>query len=363
MIVAYVSGHGFGHATRVGEVLREVREREPGIPLAVVTSGPEALYQEAIAGAFDFRTQECDLGLVQRGALVFDLEATAARWRRFAQGYGALVEAEAAWLGRAGARVVLGDIPPLAFDAAAAAGVPGVGLANFSWDWVYRHFSRAEPLLAKAALAAAAAYGRACLLLELPFAGDLAAFRERQAIPLVARRPHGGREEMRRMLKLPEGPLVLLSFGGLGLPGFEARVLEDLDGIHFLLEADAETLPGNVTALRRNAWRALGLGYQDLVAAADVVVSKPGYGIVTDAIAARTRLVYTERGDFPEYPILVAEMGRYLPCGHVSNADLLVGRLESPIRAVLAQPFPDPPSLDGARVAAGRLLELAARPR
>jgi hypothetical protein len=56
MIVAYVSGHGFGHATRVGEVLREVREREPGIPLAVVTSGPEALYQEAIAGAFDFRT-------------------------------------------------------------------------------------------------------------------------------------------------------------------------------------------------------------------------------------------------------------------------------------------------------------------
>ena len=35
MLVVYVSGHGFGHATRVGEVLRVLREREPKLPIVV----------------------------------------------------------------------------------------------------------------------------------------------------------------------------------------------------------------------------------------------------------------------------------------------------------------------------------------
>ena len=43
MIVVYVSGHGFGHATRVAEVLRVMREREPSVPLTVVSSVPEWL--------------------------------------------------------------------------------------------------------------------------------------------------------------------------------------------------------------------------------------------------------------------------------------------------------------------------------
>ena len=52
-----------------------------------------------------------------------------------------------------------------------------------------------------------------------------------------------------------------------------------------------------------------------------------------------TRLVYTERGDFPEYPILVREMSPLLACEHVSNADLLAGRLEEPLRRVLEPIF------------------------
>src|SRR5260370_1484175 len=284
MIVAYVSGHGFGHATRVGEVLREVREQSPGIPLVVVTSGPEALYREAIPSPFEFRARECDLGLAQRGALVFDTGATAARWRRFARSYPPLLEAEAAWLRHVGAHLVLGDIPPLAFDAAAAAGVPGVGLANFSWDWVFRHLATAQPELGDAAAAAASAYGRARLLLQLPVAGDLSAFPRREPIPLVARRPRGDREETRKRLGLPQGPLVLLSFGGLGLPGFAAGVLGRVRGLQFLMEAEARTFPDNVTALRPQAWRPLGLGYQDLVAPAARVVTHTEYRTLPPSI-------------------------------------------------------------------------------
>ena len=62
--------------------------------------------------------------------------------------------------------MVLGDIPPLAFLAAAQAGVPGVGMSNFSWDWIYAHLARQEPGLSAAAAAAAAAYAQATNLLR-----------------------------------------------------------------------------------------------------------------------------------------------------------------------------------------------------
>ena len=120
LIVAYVSGHGYGHATRVGEVLRAVRAIEPRPRLTVVTSGPERLYRQAVPGPFALRSLQCDVGLVQKGALVMDEAATVDAWRAFVAGDNARIAAEARWLGEVGARVVLGDIPPLAFTAAAS---------------------------------------------------------------------------------------------------------------------------------------------------------------------------------------------------------------------------------------------------
>jgi L-arabinokinase len=114
--------------------------------------------------------------------------------------------------------------------------------------------------------------------------------------------------------------------------------------------------PANARRVDGPELEAAGLRYEDLVAAADAVLTKPGYGIVTDCIAARTRLVYTERGDFAEYPVMVAEMPRYLPAVHAANDDVREGRLHSALSAVLELPYPDPPRLDGAAVVATRLL-------
>ena len=360
MIVAYVSGHGYGHATRTAEVLAAVRAQAPGMALSVVTNAPERLFRTAIPGPLLFRSLVCDVGLAQKGPLVIDEAATARRWREFAARREELAEEEAGWLRDTSARLVLGDVPPLAFEAAARAGVPAVGLANFSWDWVYRHLAGGHPALLEAAGAAAAAYGKASLLLQLPFAGDLSAFPLREPIPLVARRPRMAREEARRQLGAPAGrTCVLVSFGGIGMPALDPAALAGMPEFHFLMDAPETSLPPNGTATTAARLEAGGLGYQDVVRAADVLVTKPGYGIVSDAIAAGTRIVYTERGDFPEYPVIVGEMQRYIPCAHVSNADLLAGAWRPAIESVMARPVPPPPDLGGAAAAARRLVALA----
>ena len=355
MLAVYVSGHGYGHATRVGEVLREVRRREPQLRIVVVTSGPERLYRRAVPGPIEVRNEACDVGLAQESALVIDEAGTVDAWRRFQAGYEARVAREVRWLSENGAWVVLGDVPPLAFDSAAEAGVASLALANFSWDWIYRHLAARQPALDEAADRAAAAYGRCGLLLELPFAGDLSAFPRRVPIPLVARQPHIAREETRQRLKV-EGTVVLISFGGLGLPGFDPAVLARMPAFTFVVSDAAKALPANVRLVGTAEMEAAGLEYVDVVGAADAVATKPGYGIVSDAIAAGTRMIYTDRGDFPEYPILVREMAQWLACAHVTNEELLRGAFGDAIETLCAQPMPAPPALDGARQAAERIL-------
>jgi L-arabinokinase len=358
VIAVYVSGHGFGHSTRTAEVLRAVRACAPDLPITVVTSAPSFLFDGVVDPPLAFRPVECDIGLVQRGALVIDEAATARRWREFSAGWDDLVASEARWLEAAGARLVLADIPPLAFVAADAAGVPSVALGNLSWDWIYAHVARREPGLEEAATVARAAYGKAGLLLRLPFAGDLGAFNSIEDIPLVARRPRRPRDAARRALGWGSEPVVLLSFGGPGLPGIDLSAYGDLSAYRFVLtgaSADGE-LPSNLLRMGAAELEAAGLEYPDLVGAADVVVTKPGYGIVTDCIGAGTRMVYTDRGDFPEYPILTREMVRYFPAVYATNDEVRGGRLGPALELVRARSVPERPRIDGAQVAAERVL-------
>jgi len=160
MLAVYVSGHGYGHSTRTAEVLGAVRARDARLPIAVSTSAPGFLFEGTVAPPLSVRRVECDVGLIQKDALVIDEDGTAEAWRSFRAGWGALVARESAWLREAGARLVLGDIPPLAFAAAAEAGVPSVALGNFSWDWIYGHLAGRVPALAEAAAHAAEAYAR-----------------------------------------------------------------------------------------------------------------------------------------------------------------------------------------------------------
>ena len=98
---------------------------------------------------------------------------------------------------------------------------------------------------------------------------------------------------------------------------------------------------------------------KDLVASVDVVVTKPGYGIVSECIANGTAMLFTSRGHFVEYEALVAGMPRYLRCRFLEQGALLAGRWREALDALAAQAKPpEQPPTNGADVAAGMILEM-----
>jgi hypothetical protein len=108
---------------------------------------------------------------------------------------------------------------------------------------------------------------------------------------------------------------------------------------------------------------AMGLRYEDVVAAVDVVVTKPGYGIISECVANDTALLYTDRGHFIEYDVLVHEMPRYLPCAYLPQAELLTGHWQTALDQLVRMPRPAArPPIDGAAIAARWLLDRLDRP-
>ena len=297
----------------------------------------------------------CDTGIVQSSSVQHDDTATVDAALAFYETYTTRVDAEAKALREAGIDLVVGDIPPLAFDVAAALGVPAIAIANFTWDWIYQTHpgfaERAPDVLATIRRG----YRRATLALELPFGAGFDVFPRVQRVPLVARRPTRTRAVTRAHFGVPAtGKAALLSFGGYGLPSLDLSAVDCLDDWTIVTTDQTSTAAATPAAIvvSEDAFTD-DVRYEDLVAAVDVVITKPGYGIIAECISSDTAMLYTSRGSFREYDLLVSEMPRYLRCRFIGQDDLFGGRWREPLEGLLAQPAPpEMMPLDGAEVVA-----------
>lgn len=348
-VAFYITGHGFGHATRMAAVASALAERLPDVRLTLVTTVPESLFRLNLAVPFRLRQRTLDVGVIQHDSLHLDPAATLAAYARLLERQPATIEEEAAFLRKDAVDLVVADIPPAAFPVARRAGLPGVGISNFTWDWIYADYVRDLPEDSRILHAIRDAYGQADLFLRLPFHGPCDAFKVIRDIPMVARRSRRSREEVRSLLGLNGSrPVILLSFGGFEVQGIDFDRVEALQEYYFLVTQPPSRPIRNVRLVTLGP-----LKYEDLVAQADAVLTKPGYGIVSDCLANRTPVLYTSRGEFAEYPRLVEGLEQYGVSAFIPNRDLLSGNWHSSLKGLFERPriWADLPA-DGAEVAA-----------
>ena len=366
-LVFYVSGHGFGHAARSIEVINAILARRPETRIGVRTAAPRWLFDLTIKGKITFSTLETDTGVVQIDALTLDEADSIRRASAFHSDLVTRAASETRVLRELGAGIIVGDIPPLACAVGGASGIPSIALGNFTWDWIYGDYPRVR--LAPSLLPAIrGAYAKASMALRLPMSGGFESFSNIRDIPFIARHATQTREQVCKTLKLPaDKPIVLASFGGYGLPGLDTDALAKFKKYTVVTTANLpigrarkETptaeRKGSFISVNEEAMYDAGVRYEDLVGAAEVVVTKPGYGIVSECLANGTALVYTERGVFPEYDVFVREMPKYVRCAYLDNVALLEGRWKTAIADAFDAADPaDPPRTDGADVVAAMI--------
>ena len=322
-VLAFViTAHGFGHAARQMEVIRALLGRWPAARAVVLTAAPEAIFHDylgaepAILARIEIVPWRADVGVVQRDGLTMDREATLAALSEAWADPDRAERSLAARLDPLRPSIVLGDIPPVAFGAAARIGVPSVAIGNFDWAFIYGEYARDDAAFAPWASLCRRWQALATAAVHLDPGPPLTGFARVVEASPVARRLIADPARVRADLGIPPGDrAVLASFGGFGLAGAGRRI-PPVPGVTWVLAPPMEPLG------RPDTRFAPDVPYLTLLAACDAVFTKPGYGIVSEAACQRTRILYTDRGDFPEYGWLVAWMHAHLPAAHVASADL-----------------------------------------
>ena len=370
-VVFYISGHGFGHASREVEVMNALGARRGEDFRFIIRSGVGAsLLARTLRVPYELRPGICDTGVVQTNSITHDDRATIAAATEFYETFDARADREADALRDDDVHVVVADIAPLGLAVAERLRAPSVFIGNFTWDWIYEGHAELVARAPQVIATIRRAHALATLTLRLPLSPsfDGTGLRHVHDLPLIARQATHGRADTRARLGLPlDRKLALLSFGGYGLNDLDLAGVDCTDEWDLVVtdrsmnDARLATLP-YVHAVSEMALSPQEFRYEDLVAAADAVITKPGYGIISECATAGTPMVYTSRGDFREYDVLVAEMPRILRCAFISQPDLFAGRWRVALDETLSQPAP-PERFEptGAARAAAEILRLAAR--
>ena len=365
-VAFYISAHGLGHASRQIEIINALGPRLPTHgSILVRTEAARWLFDRTLRTPVTFAPTKVDTGVVQIDSLRLDEESTIRAARDFYRDFDRRVHDEAALLRERHVGLVICDAPPLACAAAAAAAIPSIVISNFTWDWIFEGYESFGVEAPETLQTIREAYAKASAGWRLPMHGGFGTFATIDDLPLIARHARHSREHVLRTLEIPSSrPLVLSSFGGYGLNHLDIGSLDCRDTWTVVItgRTPPPRLPAGVVFVDEGGIYSSGLRYEDLVAAADVVATKPGYGIISECVANSTGILYTSRGRFPEYDVLVREMPRVVRCAFIDQDSLLAGRWRASLDAIVASPAPDErPPTNGAAIAAERIVTALSR--
>jgi len=351
-ILYYITGHGFGHAVRSHQVIRALLRARPDLRVYVRTTAPEWLFLNSPA-PIAYSHLAIDVGIIQSDSLRMDLSATLAACQALYGNTEEIIERELAFVKAQKVDLIIGDTPPVCFEIAERAGIASVSLTNFTWDFIYRAYVDAQPSFAPLIDRMTAYYAKASLALTLPYPCDTSMFPRQEALPWVARHSSLSKRAARAKFDLPQSAtIVLLSFGGLGLGRLPWEQLKRQRNFCFVTTGEAKRSEGNVAVLSDTQSQ-----YEELVGAVDAIVTKPGYGIVADVLAHQLPILYTDRGEFSEYPRLVEALRDCATSEFIPQSELLAGNLAPYLTRLLTkQPHWPKLDLNGAEVAAEKIL-------
>ena len=338
-LLYYVSGHGYGHATRSSEILRALVACRPDCTIHVRSNVPPHLMAGIERVQYHHCRESLDPGVVEEAdSLGVDVPATLDAIEDYYRRRHELVAAEVRWIAQQKIALVVADFPPLAGEVAAACGVPCVGIGNFTWDWIY------EPLIDAPRRGLLdwlrEGYGRMSWWLRMPFSHteNQALFPRVVDVPLVARRPKSEPSDVLRRLGIATNdgrPRIVLGMRGRIAPEARAAAADaNPDWLFLHFESAGAGSHGNELAVTLSP----DLLFTDVLNACDVAVSKFGYGMLSECIATNKRLLAPPRRQFREDEIFDREIERHLRLARISRDDFSAGRWSEPIRRLFEQP-------------------------
>ena len=336
-----ISGHGFGHAAQVVPVLNELGRRRPNLQVYLRTTLPATFFKETLTVSWELSPAVQDVGCIQKGPLWIDTKKTWEAYRCFHQNWDDRLHQEIEAIQKVQPQCVLSNITYLGIAAGVKADRPTIALASLSWDQVledYRSKGNVEQTMIIEHIRQS--YSGTHKLIRPTPGIPMVAFSNIQDVgpivsPKVSRVSRRGTIRYRLGLN-PNDRIVVVAFGGIPLPFLPLEQLDDIKGYHFLITHTLD-LQGYQ---RVTATHSIELSFREILRDADIIMTKPGYATIVEAVRDSKPIVYVRRYNFADEQPLVDYAHQYGRAVEMSRDEFNTGEWKQALEQVQRLPFP-----------------------
>ncbi|WP_165076863.1 hypothetical protein [Methanogenium sp. MK-MG] len=327
-ICVYTSDYGYGHASRDIALIRRVLS-ETDAHVCVRAETAAGFMEDSLPGVPVFRGQN-DVGvkMADKAASV-DLGATEGMLNTWVASWDTYVRAEEMFCREQEIDLIISDIAPQPFLVAENLDIPGIALSNFSWHMIFHHLFGKTGATEQIKDAYACAEGAFVLPLNEP----MEVFRERWETYLLCREETRSREDMRERFGLSDTDVLVYLGSGWSLTVSLVACMKRLRnmGIKCLVSSNQPSELDNVIRIPAEDTET-----QDYIGMCDLVVTKPGYSTVSEAIRAEVPMLLYRRKGFAEDDVIIGPVEENSIGKAISYRDLCEGTWMDDIDVLLS---------------------------
>ena len=140
-IAYYISDYGYGHASRSIAIIRGLLDVNPTIHIVICTSFATSFLKQSLCSKrISFRIINTDVGYyLNEKTIRPDTSKINNEYELFVQNWRKKFNKEFEFLQQKQIDLVISDISPLPFEAAKQLNIPTVGVSNFTWYTAYKN--------------------------------------------------------------------------------------------------------------------------------------------------------------------------------------------------------------------------------
>ncbi len=296
-IAYFITTHGYGHGVRATAIANCI---SADIQITFRTLLPERFFSEELNRQYSVMETRYDCGCLQSDGVTVDIEATLDCYRKIAEKNRENLQKEVKWCAEQKIDLIVSDITPFAFEIAKCSNIPSVAVTNFTWYDIYAQYIDCSPSFKPYLEEILRQYSYADLLIALQPSMEMNFFRKKTEVPVTGRIGTNRKDDVMSYYGIDQNKkLGLIYTGDFGMDSAKWQKLNSFSDWEFLGLYQLPSNPSNFHLMEKKIFP-----YQDLVSSADCVISKIGYGVVSECFLNGTPLIYLPRENFAEYPVL-----------------------------------------------------------
>jgi len=354
-----ITAHGNGHGAISCALINRVMQHYPNIKISVMTLLPKSYLDSRLTAEFDYFQIGSDFGMLMHSPIVVDVDKSAKKYQILFDNWQSYVDNEKCILGAITPDILISNISPVSLDAAHQLGIKTASVAPFNWAQIYAAYC----------LDSSAETQKVFQKMRSVYQAVEQVFKPIPFVPLndgneittasINDQPIADLLSLQRKLPSNVKQIGLIALGGLPF-SLDLKNWPQITGLHWLVD---QVVPH--CRLDMSQIESLSTPFLELVAASDLIITKPGYGTYCEIAALakhkKIRAISLSRPDWPETVYLNQFLAMRVPFIEIEEIELTGEALATVIQTVNQCDYPDEMMCeDGAMQVVNRLLNISA---